>query len=232
MGVELLIDRLSRLETEVREAALKHGRHPSAVELLPVTKYASASQLRVLFSAGYKRMGESRVQSVRAKAAQLSDIPIEWVQIGHLQRNKVNQLVPHVDEVQSVDSTRIAQALSASLLRTGRTANGFLQVNVSGEASKSGWTPEDLLRSLPELWQLPALQWQGLMTMAPHGSSEKESREVFAALRNLRGRAAAEGFPLPELSMGMSGDYPAAIAEGSTCVRLGSALFTKVEGVS
>ncbi|MFM8365678.1 MAG: YggS family pyridoxal phosphate-dependent enzyme, partial [Verrucomicrobiota bacterium] len=184
-----------------------------------------AEAIREVFEAGQRAFGESRVQEALPK---LDALPpeIEWHFIGHLQTNKIRKVVGRFALFHGVDNQNLAQQMSRIAGELGVTANVLLEVNVSGEESKFGFDPKTLPAALEDLLPLPFLRIQGLMTMAPYSEDPESARPYFATLRELRDRLAVEtGNPLPELSMGMSGDFEQGIAEGATIVRVGSAIF-------
>jgi pyridoxal phosphate enzyme (YggS family) len=151
---------------------------------------------------------------------------LEWHFIGHLQKNKVRQALPLFSFFHSIDSTALAQAIDRIAGETGKLVEGLLEVNVSGEETKHGFTPDQLRREFAALAKLPHLRIRGLMTMAPYSDNAEDARPAFRTLRELRDELqSAHGHPLPELSMGMSGDFVPAIEEGATLVRVGSSIF-------
>jgi len=197
-----------------------------------VTKYVEPAVARLLVQAGLSELGESRPQELWRKAESLGDLPVRWHLIGHLQRNKVRRTLPLAHCIHSADSLRLLEEIHREAAAQDRTAKVLLEVNVSGDAAKTGLPPGEVEPLLPAIAQLPNVSVQGLMTMAALEGSPDQTRREFAALRDLRDRLAANCPPtiqLNELSMGMSGDYEIAIEEGATMVRIGSALF---EGVS
>lgn len=211
---------MSNLHTvleNISRAAQAAGRSPNEITLLPVTKYYDLAQIQELIDAGVTHMGENRPQQL-AERAQLFP-HINWVMIGRLQTNKAGLIARYAAECQSVDSLRVARALDR---RLDRTLPILLQVNVSGEESKTGFAPQQVPEALEAVKALEHLNVRGFMTMAPHSDDPTVARETFRKLRELRDKVAPT---LPELSMGMSGDFPQAIAEGATIVRVGSALF-------
>lgn len=214
--------RLSQVQENIAQAAARSGRSPGDVQLLPVTKYVSAPIMAELASLGCTSFAENRVQDLRAKSEELAQWNPSWVLIGRLQSNKAGQASRIVSQVQSVDSVRIAQALSRNFGLNERVGSLLLQVNVSGEETKTGFTPEELPAVLDQVRDLPAVSVDGFMTMAPFTDDESVLRETFSTLRELRDRVAPD---LPQLSMGMSQDYEIAIEEGATIVRVGSAIF-------
>lgn len=224
---------MSRLESQlksvlasIRESAEASGRSPESVRLLAVSKTFPAEDIQEVYSAGQREFGENRVQELETKVPVLPK-DIVWHLIGHLQSNKAAKAAELADWIHSVDSMKLVRKLSEAAAKNGKTLKILLEVNVSGEESKSG------IRSKEELFQIaeaaaaaPGLEWKGLMTMAPAGAPPEVLKQVFAGLRSLRDELQAKfSVSLPELSMGMSGDYPAAIAEGATIVRIGTAVF-------
>ena len=178
---------------------------------------------------GHRDFGESRPLQLASRAEQFSD-DVRWHLIGHLQRNKANRVVPCVHRIHSVDSLRLLQRLEEVATEEQRRVSVLLEVNVSGEASKDGYTPNALLMQWPEIAAAKQLNIVGLMTMAPLTADGEGVRTVFRGLRRLRDELVKQGpWPLPELSMGMSGAFEIAIEEGATHVRIGSALFEGCE---
>jgi pyridoxal phosphate enzyme (YggS family) len=234
-----LAENLARIRERIASAAARSGRPPEAVQLVGVTKYATAEVTRALATAGLIDLGESRPQSLWDKAAALADLSIRWHLVGHLQRNKVRRTLPIVSLVHSIDSLRLLGAIDeerALVAESGGSTRGqpvaaLLEVNISGDAAKHGFQPAELEPLLAELPKFAHVRIRGLMAMASLDGGADRARRDFAALRELRDRlqtlAPAE-VSLAELSMGMSDDYEVAIEEGATIVRVGSALF---EGV-
>lgn len=217
--------RLAAVRREMDTAAVRAGRDPSAVRLVAVSKTHPAAAVDAAAAAGQRVFGESRVQEARDKIPACPP-GLEWHFIGHLQKNKIRQALPLFSFFHSIDSRSLAEAMSRIAGETGRIAEGLLEVNISGEATKHGWTPDAVRSEFPALGTLPHLRIRGLMTMAPYSDNPEEARPVFRALRELREELeSAHGHPLPELSMGMSGDFTPAIAEGATLVRIGSSIF-------
>lgn len=234
-----LAENLARVRERIARAAARSGRPPEAVQLVGVTKYAPAEVTRALALAGLADLGESRPQSLWDKAAALADLPIRWHLVGHLQRNKVRRTLPLVSLVHSIDSRRLLTAIDEERTLAAETGgytsveplSALLEVNISGDAAKHGFQPAEIEPLLAELPKFRHVRIGGLMAMAALEGGADRARQDFAALRQLRDRlqtlAPAE-VSLAELSMGMSDDYEAAIEEGATIVRIGSALF---EGV-
>ena len=223
-----MTDIYSRIE-EVREQvaliAERCGRLPSEIGLIAVSKSQSAEAVREAFGAGQLLFGENRAQELIAKVPLLPS-SIHWHFIGHLQKNKVRKVLPLVDLVHGVDSMELALEIDRIASELGLFPQVLLEVNVSGEATKFGFTPEVARREAPGLLALPRVQWDGLMTIAPIADTAEKARPFFAQLRTLRDQIAAENqVELPTLSMGMSDDFEAAIKEGATLIRLGTAIF-------
>lgn len=216
---------LAAVRTALAAAARGAGRDPAGVRLVAVSKTHPAAAVAAAAAAGQTVFGESRVQEARDKIP-AGPPGLEWHFIGHLQKNKVRQALPLFSFFHSIDSPGLAAALDRVAGETGRTVEGLLEVNISGEATKYGFTPDQLRAELPALLRLPHLRVRGLMTMAPYSENPEDARPVFRALRELRDELqTAHSHPLPELSMGMSGDFAPAIEEGATLVRIGSSIF-------
>ncbi len=210
-----------RVDAACREA----GRDPAGVSILPVSKTFGPELIREGVALGMRRFGENKVQEIRDKAPALADCGIAWVMIGHLQTNKAKDVARLVSEVQSLDRLDLAEALDRRLQHEGRVIDVLVQVKTSTEPSKYGLPPEQLTGFLDALRGYPTLRVRGLMTLAIHSTDPVEVRGCFRRLRELRDRAVVQGHDLPRLSMGMSGDFPLAIAEGATEVRIGTAIF-------
>ncbi len=221
-----LAERLGAVEDRIHHACRRAGRDRAEVRLVAVTKTVSPETAAELAGLGVLDLGESRPQELWRKAAVLP--PVRWHLIGHLQRNKVERTLPLVHSIHSIDSERLLETVEEQAAALERRVPVLLEVNVSGEMSKHGFAPNDVLRLAP---RLAASQWapvRGLMTMAPLEHDPEQCRHVFAGLRQVRDRLRRElGDPqaLPHLSMGMSNDFEVAIEEGATLVRLGSVLF-------
>lgn len=211
----------------VDEACRAAGRDPSEVAILPVSKTFGAEVVRAAVALGLHRFGENKVQEIRDKSGPLADCGIDWVVIGHLQTNKAKDVARLAGEVQSLDRLELAEALHRRLQVEGRCLDVLVQVKTSPEESKHGLPPTELPGFLDNLARYDTLRIRGLMTLATHSDDPAEVRACFRQLRELRDAAQARGHDLPRLSMGMSGDFPLAIAEGATEVRIGSAIFGK-----
>jgi pyridoxal phosphate enzyme (YggS family) len=212
--------------SEIRErisAATARGGHGQQVTIVAVTKTHEANAVQAAFDAGIADVGENRVQEALRKMPDVA-APVRWHLIGHLQRNKVKSLA-NFALLQSLDSARLADAVSAFGAGLGRRIPVLVQVNVAHEASKGGYDPADVEREAARLGGLEGLEVRGVMTIAPEGVTEGELRTVFAGARTMRELVRAAGHPASELSMGMSGDFEVAVEEGATMVRLGTILF-------
>jgi pyridoxal phosphate enzyme (YggS family) len=225
-----LAARLRIIRERIGEATGRVNREPDEVQLVAVSKTVPIEVLRDAHALGLRVFGENRVQEAQEKIAALALPDIRWELIGHLQTNKANRAAELFARVQSVDSLRLAEALSTRAVALGKTLPVLLEVNITGEASKSGFTPEEVVESARTISELPSLRQEGLMTIAPLMDDPEDVRPVFRALRELRDRL-REMVPLSsdggwrDLSMGMSDDFAVAIEEGATLIRLGRALF-------
>jgi len=213
---------VAKVRARIREAAQASGRDPQDVQLLAVSKTKPASALREAFACGQRDFGENYLQEALAKQAELADLELTWHFIGPIQSNKTRALAGHFAWVHSVDRLKIAQRLSEQRPADLPPLNLCLQVNVSGEASKSGCAPEELAALAGAVAELPNLRLRGLMAIPEPTDDPAAQRAAFARLRALKDGL---GLDLDTLSMGMSHDLEAAIAEGATWVRIGTALF-------
>ena len=215
-------DNIAKVRTRIREASQASGRDPHSVQLLAVSKTKPAAALRAAFACGQRDFGENYLQEALAKQAELADLDLAWHFIGPIQSNKTKPLAEHFAWVHSVDRLKIAERLSAQRSPHLPPLNICLQVNVSGETSKSGCNPAELPALAAAVAALPNLRLRGLMAIPEPTADVAAQRAAFARLRELK-----DSLPLPldTLSMGMSDDLEAAIAEGATWVRIGSALF-------
>lgn len=235
-----LAERLAEVRAEITRACERAGRSPGEVTLVAVSKTHPPEMILEAVQAGVCDFGENRPEEAAAKiaaVAELTSAPLRWHMIGHVQSRKARLVTRDYALLHSLDSVRLARRLDASLGAQGRALDALLQVNVSGEATKEGWDAYQwdkrsalraaLWRDVEAVLALPHLRVLGLMTMAPLVDHPEAARPVFAALRALRD-ALREGFPhanWDELSMGMTDDYPVAIEEGATLVRIGRAIF-------
>jgi pyridoxal phosphate enzyme (YggS family) len=250
--VEALAETRAQILGRIAAAAARFGRAASSVEVVAVTKTVPAGRIKAAMVAGFRTLGENRVQERRSKAAELDALPLgrepgdqgactplgngiaasgprpKWHLVGPLQSNKARRAVELFDVIETVDSLALAQRLDrlASEIRPGTLYPVLLQVNVDTDATKSGFELADLDRDLPAILDLPALSVGGLMTVGRLVEAAEEARPTFVALRDLSERLRARDERLGRaLSMGMSGDYAIAVEEGATLVRIGSAIF-------
>ena len=217
-----IADNLSTLATRIHSAATASGRDPASVHLLAVSKTKPSEAVREAFAAGVRDVGENYLQEALSKQAELTDLPLTWHFIGPIQSNKTRAIAEHFDWVHSVDRLKIAQRLSEQRPDHLPPLNLCLQVNVSGEDSKSGCTPEELPTLAQAIAALPKLRLRGLMAI-PEPTDDRAAQDAaFARVRELQDSL---GLDLDTLSMGMSHDLESAIAQGATWVRIGTALF-------
>ncbi|MDF3981818.1 YggS family pyridoxal phosphate-dependent enzyme [Luteibacter sp. PPL201] len=217
--------RLAAVRARIADACHAAGRDPAAVRLLPVSKTFGTDAVLEAVAAGERRFGENKVQEIQAKASALAAEHLDWVVIGHLQTNKAKAVARYASEVQSLDRIDLAVALDKALQAQGRALDVLVQLKTSTEPSKSGLDPASLLDFLHELRSFPSLNVRGLMTLAEASDDEAVVRRCFRDLYQWRDRARHAGYAVDRLSMGMSGDFALAIAEGSDEIRIGSALF-------
>lgn len=225
-----IAENLSRIRERMQQACLDAGRAQDAVKLLAVTKTVDAARINEAIRLGVDRIGENRVQEYRQKKEELHRDGVETHLIGHLQTNKVRQIVGQVDLIQSVDSIRLAAAIAKRSEELAVTTPILVEVNIGGEEAKSGVAPEELEQLLTEIAPMKGIHVRGLMTIPPIFQKESEKRKIFSKMYQLFvdiGAKKLDNIDMMELSMGMSDDYREAILEGSTMVRIGSALFGK-----
>lgn len=223
MGVR---ENLIRIGERVRAAARRAGRDPAGVRIIAVTKQVPVERIKEALDAGVRDLGENRVQEMRAKM-QVLPADTRWHMIGHLQTNKVKDVVGRVELLHSLDRWKLARAVDRQAAAEDVTVPVLVQVNVSGEESKFGISPVELQEFLAALKDLTHLRVNGLMTIAPYVDDPEEARTYFRSLRLLAEQVAGKvpGVSMEHLSMGMSNDYEVAVEEGATMVRLGSAIF-------
>ena len=210
---------------QVAEASREANRDPASVSIIAVTKYVDVETAEALLPLGVHHIGENRVDKFLEKYQTLKEFPVTWHLIGTLQRRKVKEVIPFVDYFHALDSFKLAQEIQK---RTDHVIKCFLQVNISGEESKHGFSKEELLELLPDLAQLDQIEYVGLMTMAPFEADSDELKEIFKDTQALQAEIREKqipNMPMTELSMGMSRDYKEAIQFGSTFVRIGTAFF-------
>jgi len=225
--MENVAENLERVRAQIGEAAKKSGRRLDDIELVAISKTHEAEKVRAAFDAGQQLFGESRVQEARAKIPLLPSAA-RWHFVGRLQRNKVRHALALFELFHSVDSLELARDMNRIADEEGLHPRVLLEVNVAGEGSKIGFAPEALREQMNALLEFPRLTIEGVMTIPPLAAEAEASRKYFAKLRQLRDEFAAQfRISLPHLSMGMTGDFPVAIEEGATLVRVGTAIFGK-----
>ena len=208
---------METVNKQVADACGRAGRSPDEVTIIAVSKTQPSSLIEAAFEAGIKHFGENRVQEAQGKLPELSGIDAKWHLIGHLQTNKVKEALALFDIIHSVDSIRLAEVISRQADKEIRV---LLQINVSGEETKGGFSPKELPQAFKTVTELPNIVVDGLMTIAPWISDAEQVRPVFKQLKELR-----DGLGLKHLSMGMTDDFEVAIEEGATMVRIGRAIF-------
>lgn len=229
-GESSIESRLAAVQEAVAEAAERAGRRPSEITLVAVSKTHPPSAVSAVAAAGQTVFGESRVQEARAKIALVSNRP-RWHFIGHLQRNKIRHALPLFEMFHGIDSIETARDMDRIAAEAGASPRALIEVNLAGEASKFGFSPARVFERIEELLGLKRITFEGLMCIPPPQPKPEMARRFFVALRELRDRLNSDfHISLPELSMGMSGDYSVAIEEGATLVRVGTAIFGERSG--
>lgn len=226
--VRSIAENVARVKAHVEQAARRVGRDPAGVRLVAASKMVDAARLRAALSSGVDILGENYLQEARQKIGQLGLDAAEWHCIGALQRNKVRYIFDLFSMVHAVDRLELAAEIHRRGERLGRHMAVLLEVNLGGEETKSGFTPQALLDQVEQLAAMPHLQVQGLMTIPPPAPTPEAARPFFQELRDLRDRLVQrgiEGLAWHELSMGMTADFEVAIEEGATLVRVGTAIF-------
>lgn len=222
-----IYENLDRTNERIRAAAEAAGRDPASVRLVAVSKTRPAADIVTAFLAGQKVFGENYIQELVPKLAEVHEA-VQWHFIGHLQSNKVKYIAGQVALIHSVDRISLAMEIDRQWGRLGKVCDVLVQVNISGEATKSGTTEVGAIQLVRECALLPNIRVKGLMTMPPFFDDPDAARPYFAELRRLSETISAQqivGVDMKELSMGMSGDFEAAIQEGATLVRIGTAIF-------
>lgn len=222
MGVA---ENLERVRQQISEAAAKAGRAANEVELVAISKTHPAERIREAVESGHKLFGESRVQEARAKIPELPS-NLRWHFVGHVQKNKIRHALPLFELFHGIDSLALAQEINRIAEEEGRHPRVLLEINVAGEGSKFGFKPDVMHVEMEPLLALPRLSIEGLMCIPPLADSAQDSRKFFVQLRKLRDSLENEfNLRLPHLSMGMTNDFPFAVEEGATLVRVGTAIF-------
>jgi pyridoxal phosphate enzyme (YggS family) len=220
-----IAENLQRVREQIAQAAAKVGRSADDVELVAISKTHEAEKVREAIEAGQTLFGESRVQEARIKIPELSS-NVRWHFVGHLQKNKIRHALPLFELIHGVDSLALAQDMNRIAEEEGLHPRVLIEVNVAGEGSKFGFTPEKLRGEMEELLALPRLSILGLMCIPPIAEEAEASRKYFVALREERDRLQTEfHVDLVRLSMGMTQDFAVAVEEGATLVRVGTAIF-------
>jgi PLP dependent protein len=217
-----LAERVADVRAKI-DAARARGGHGQQVAIVAVTKTHGPDAARAAYDVGLHDVGENKVQEALKKMGQV-DVPVRWHLIGHLQRNKIKALEQFV-LLHSLDSSRLADAVCAFGVARGRAVDALMELNISGEDAKHGFSPAELLPEAERLASLPGIRVRGVMTMASFTATESELHRTFAEARDARQALVEAGHPAEELSMGMSNDYEIAVEEGATMVRLGTTLF-------
>ena len=223
----MLKDNFKTVENKVAQACERSGRDRSEVTLIAVSKTKPVEMLREVYDAGARDFGENKVQEICEKYDQLPS-DIKWHMIGHLQRNKVKQVIDKAAMIHSVDSYRLAQEISVQAQKKGLTIPILIEVNIAGEESKFGIAANDTIQLVEEIAVLPNLKIQGLMTIAPYVVDAEENRLYFRQIKQLSvdiKNKNIDNVSMDVLSMGMTGDYEVAIEEGATMVRVGTGIF-------
>jgi PLP dependent protein len=223
-----IADRLAGIRGRIDAAARSAGRNPSSVRLVAVSKTFPIDAIREAYAAGQRDFGENRVQEALQKIASGTDLEIRWHLLGHLQTNKARKAAPSFATIHSVDSVELLQKIDAAAAEAGKTPELLIQVDLAREATKFGVAPADVPRIFDAAASCRAARIAGLMTLPPVPESPEDARPWFTRLRELREQWLAAKVPasmLAELSMGMSADFEVAIQEGSTMVRVGTAIF-------
>lgn len=223
-----IAENVAEVRRRIADATRRSGRDLDAVKLIAVSKYVDTGTIEQLLTTGCHDLGESRPQDLWKKADALSDRPVRWHLVGHLQTNKIRRTLPLVSLIHSVDSEKLLAAINAEATVLGISIPVLLEVNVSGDVAKHGFAPDAVRAAIERATEWPNVKVRGLMTMAALEGGRDVARHNFASLRELRDQLcqiAPAQVALDELSMGMSDDYEVAIEEGATMVRVGSALF-------
>ena len=221
-------DRLIEIRLRLDQAALHCGRRPDSIRLVAVTKTHPAELIHLAVAAGITIVGESYIQEAQSKFDALIDQPLQWHFIGHLQSNKAKYAVRMFDLIHTVDSIKLAAGIDRQAQKAGKVQNVLVQVNISGESTKAGASERAVTDLLGSISEMQHIKVHGLMTIPPFFDQPEKARPYFSALRQLSDRIRSLKIPhieMTELSMGMTGDFETAVEEGSTLVRIGTALF-------
>ncbi|GAB4074080.1 YggS family pyridoxal phosphate-dependent enzyme [Barrientosiimonas marina] len=228
MNANKVQEQLNQIKKRIDASCRSANRNPDDITLLLATKTVSAETIKPALDAGETLLGENKAQELQEKYPLIEDNRAQWHFIGHLQTNKINNVLPYVTCIQSVDRLKLAQKLHNRLLKDNRTLDILVQVNTSYEESKFGAAPEHVLTLIEQLSEFSTLHIKGLMTIGKLSANSEETRESFRLLKSLQEQVKAQDYPgvdMGVLSMGMSGDLEAAIEEGATMIRVGTAIF-------
>ena len=223
----MIHDNIGHIQGRIEAVCKRLGRKVDEITLVAVSKTFGNEVIREALDAGLLDFGENYVQEFTRKTAEFEKTAIRWHFIGHLQRNKVKDVIAKTFLIHSVDSSRLAEEISTQAAKRGLTAKFLLEVNTSGESTKFGLRPDETLDTVRSISRIPNLELEGLMTIGPFLPDPEQSRPAFRTLRELRDQAVTAGIPLRHLSMGMTNDFEVAIEEGATIIRIGTALFGK-----
>jgi pyridoxal phosphate enzyme (YggS family) len=223
--MEEIAQNLERVRSQIADAAKRSGRSSNEIELVAISKTHDAEKVRAAYQAGQTLFGESRVQEARIKIPELP-LNLRWHFVGHLQKNKIRHALPLFELFHGIDDVDLAREMNRIAEEDGMHPRILLEVNVAGEGSKFGFRPETLRQEMEHLLSLGRLSIEGLMTIPPLAPEAEASRKFFVDLRELRDGLEKEfNVKLPHLSMGMTNDFPIAVEEGATLVRVGTAIF-------
>ncbi|MBK7681884.1 MAG: YggS family pyridoxal phosphate-dependent enzyme [Bacteroidia bacterium] len=225
--MSFIIENIANIKYRIRVAAEFSNRNPAEIKLLLATKTVSAQNIITAIETGETLIGENKIQELKDKYEELKNTPHQTHFIGHLQTNKVKEVTKYADCIQSVDRLDLAEKLQSRLEFEDKTIDVFIQVNTSYEASKFGVSPENTLTFAQQVKQLDRLNIKGLMTIGLFSAETEKVRKCFQLLKNIQIQMLEKDFPVYELSMGMSNDLETAIEEGSTIIRIGTAIFGK-----
>jgi pyridoxal phosphate enzyme (YggS family) len=223
--MSIISDNLDQVREQIRTAARQAGRNPDDVSLLAVSKTRPAEDIEAAYAAGQSAFGENYLQDALTKISRLKNLPLEWHFIGAIQSNKTREIAEHFDWVHTIEREKIARRLSEQRPAELPALNVCLQVNISGEVSKAGLEPAAVAEMAAAVAALPRLKLRGLMAIPASQPDPEKQRIPFRALADLQQALIENGLELDTLSMGMSGDLDAAIAEGASIVRIGTAIF-------
>ena len=226
--IPMIAENIAAIRTRVQSICGKMGRGVDSVQLVAVSKTFGYEVVEEALSTGMQDFGENYVQELEEKHRQLGDRPVRWHFIGHLQTNKVKYIAPYVDLIHSVDNLRLAQELQKRATQAGRTLDVLIEVHTTDEATKYGADPGRVVELAKEISRLDHVRLQGLMTMGPFSEDPGDSRPSFRTVTELKRsieNEGIEGVTMDRLSMGMTHDYEVAIEEGSTIIRIGTAIF-------